>query len=337
MKKTLLIFILIFPLFANCQIDSSVYKIGITHLTNNKFKKAYRYFNKQSKKIDITKNPDILFYKAISYYSLNKNLTKTINYFNDYIKLNPNDYRAYLRRGICYYQTFYQNDKARSDFQKTLELNPFNPEANYYLADLYSIKTDTIEHSIIDSYYNQFFNLVDTTHFLFNYAHYNRGVFKEKYGYGDFSEDFQYLDIPSHLHIYALPTGLISQDTIKLTTNDIHNIYKKYGVFVSSGNLRDTISFKEFITISSLKELLDVDSVISFGICFPYVKNSKPMFKELRFTGDSFENSLSDYLYNFSVGDCLYFEDIKAIKHGSIPEKYGVIWYKFKLTYANTH
>ncbi|HPH16182.1 MAG TPA: tetratricopeptide repeat protein [Bacteroidales bacterium] len=333
MKKYLLVFILIIPLLVNSQIDSSVYKIGISHLTNCKFKKAYKYFNKQSKKVNISNYPDILYYKAVSYNCLNKDAAKTITYFNDYIKLNPNDYRAYVRRGICYYKTFYQNNKAKSDFLKALELNPFNPEANYYLASLYSIKRDTIQTELIEIYYNQFFNLVDSTHFLFNYAHRNRAITRKKFNHNFFLEDQQYLKNSNNMHIYVFPTRLMSQDTIKF---DIQNFHKKYGYFVSSGNLKDTITFNEFIKISSLKELLHVDSVVSFMISFSYGKYCNNKFIALSFTGDSFENSIIDYLYKFVDGNRIYFEDITAIKNGSVPQKYAVMMYEYKLTYDDT-
>lgn len=62
---------------------------------------------------------------------------KGIEYFNDLLRISPNNYLAYLNRGIAYF-TLFEDDKALADFIKCTKLEPYNPQAFFQLGYLKS-------------------------------------------------------------------------------------------------------------------------------------------------------------------------------------------------------
>lgn len=63
--------------------------------------------------------------------TLERDYTKALGLYNQYIALNPKDFRGYFNRGTTEYNAAKFGD-AKKDFTKTLELNPIYKEAYYY-------------------------------------------------------------------------------------------------------------------------------------------------------------------------------------------------------------
>lgn len=63
--------------------------------------------------------------------TLERDYTKALDLYNQYIALNPKDFRGYFNRGTTEYNAAKYSD-AKRDFTKTLELNPIYKEAYYY-------------------------------------------------------------------------------------------------------------------------------------------------------------------------------------------------------------
>ena len=63
--------------------------------------------------------------------TLERDYTGAIGYYNQYIALNPEDFRGYFNRGTTEYNAGKYKD-AENDFSKTLQLNPIYKEAYYY-------------------------------------------------------------------------------------------------------------------------------------------------------------------------------------------------------------
>ena len=65
--------------------------------------------------------------------SLEKRYDEAIQYYSQYIQLNPKDFRGYFNRGTTEYNAGRHVDGI-SDFSRCLELNPIYKEAYYYRA-----------------------------------------------------------------------------------------------------------------------------------------------------------------------------------------------------------
>ena len=63
--------------------------------------------------------------------TLERDYTKAISIYNQYIALNPEDFRGYFNKGTTEYNAQMYTE-ALADFSKTLELNPVYKEAYYY-------------------------------------------------------------------------------------------------------------------------------------------------------------------------------------------------------------
>ncbi len=63
--------------------------------------------------------------------TLERRYPEAINLYNQYIKLNPQDFRGYFNRGTTQYNAG-QYQSAIQSFDKTLSLNPIYKEAYYY-------------------------------------------------------------------------------------------------------------------------------------------------------------------------------------------------------------
>jgi len=63
--------------------------------------------------------------------TLERDYNKALGLYNQYIKLNPEDFRGYFNRGTTGYNAA-NYEQAKQDFTKTLELNPIYKEAYYY-------------------------------------------------------------------------------------------------------------------------------------------------------------------------------------------------------------
>jgi tetratricopeptide (TPR) repeat protein len=75
----------------------------------------------------------ILFTNALT----QQNGLKTIEDYNNFIKLNPDNAEAYYNRG-CLYHDLIQIDLAIKDLSKAIELNPKYAEAYYHRGNTYS-------------------------------------------------------------------------------------------------------------------------------------------------------------------------------------------------------
>lgn len=65
--------------------------------------------------------------------SLERNYNLAIEYYSEFIKLNPKDFRGYFNRGTTEYNANKFADGV-ADFTKCIELNPIYKEAYYYRA-----------------------------------------------------------------------------------------------------------------------------------------------------------------------------------------------------------
>ncbi|PCJ65246.1 MAG: hypothetical protein COA58_10325 [Bacteroidetes bacterium] len=63
--------------------------------------------------------------------TLERDYSGAINYYNQFIALNPEDFRGYFNRGTTEYNAGKYKD-AENDFSKTLNLNPIYKEAYYF-------------------------------------------------------------------------------------------------------------------------------------------------------------------------------------------------------------
>lgn len=63
--------------------------------------------------------------------TLERQYGKALDLYNQYIALNPEDFRGYFNRGTTAYNAT-KYEQAFNDFTKTLELNPIYKEAYYY-------------------------------------------------------------------------------------------------------------------------------------------------------------------------------------------------------------
>ncbi len=63
--------------------------------------------------------------------TLERQYDKALSLYNQYIALNPKDFRGYFNRGTTAYNAAKYTD-AKQDFTKTIELNPIYKEAYYY-------------------------------------------------------------------------------------------------------------------------------------------------------------------------------------------------------------
>ena len=114
--------------------------MGYLFYRHQEFSKALEYFLKTSK---MMKTPDSSLMFSISYcYSMLGNLQKAIEYANQVIFLNKNDWNGYYRKGFAYFQAGEKDEVAKSAFLLAEKYGC--PEADMYTRLAYlAVMSDT--------------------------------------------------------------------------------------------------------------------------------------------------------------------------------------------------
>ncbi len=114
--------------------------MGYLFYRHQEFSKALEYFLKASK---MMKTPDSSLMFSISYcYSMLGNQQKAIEYANQVIFLNKNDWNGYYRKGFAYFQAGEKDEVAKSAFLLAEKYGC--PEADMYTSLAYlAVMSDT--------------------------------------------------------------------------------------------------------------------------------------------------------------------------------------------------
>lgn len=119
--------------------------IGTAYLKINKFDSA-EYYYKKGIKLDHTliKNLGDLYFAKGDY-------NKAIYYYLKQVKISPENYLTWLNLGLSY-GTLQKYDLALENFLKADQLQPNDPQINFFIATVYQFKNDELNYL---KYYNK--------------------------------------------------------------------------------------------------------------------------------------------------------------------------------------
>lgn len=125
---------------------------------------------------------DLIFDNLSLLYFKKDNFQKSLEYTNKRIELNPNNYTAYLDRGLCN-RKLKKYGEAEQDFNKSLEINPNFFRAFGYRAFLY-LQLGKFERSLADAKKSVELNL------QYGYGYLVLAQVKQELGISGFCDDF---------------------------------------------------------------------------------------------------------------------------------------------------
>jgi tetratricopeptide (TPR) repeat protein len=80
---------------------------------------------------------------------IKKNLDLSINYFNEILKLNPNDSWAKIYYAFILTEQFNEIEKARALWSEVLNQDPNNPAPHFFIGELH-IKEGNLKEGILE-------------------------------------------------------------------------------------------------------------------------------------------------------------------------------------------